>query len=85
MPKLPQELIDHIIDHISDRSSLKACSLVCSQWYPRIRKRLFVRVDPGSGGDLQLLRALIRPRFSRGRLQNRYPPRTVVPQNLSPM
>ena len=45
MSRLPQELIDHIIDHHHhDADSLKACSLVSSQWSARSRKHLFRRV-----------------------------------------
>ena len=60
MSGLPQELIDHIIDHVNDRETLKACSLVCSQWSPRSRKYLFAHVD-FTLGDLQLWCARIRP------------------------
>jgi len=38
-----------------------ACSLVCTQWYPRIQKRLFVRVKLKSEGDLQRWRTRNRP------------------------
>ncbi len=42
----PQELIDEIIDYLCDSpSSLKACSLVCRQFYPRTRVHLFRKVD----------------------------------------
>jgi len=58
---LPQELTDHIIDHIDDRKSLKACSLVCSQWSPRSRKHLFVRLQFTDKRDLQHWCARIRP------------------------
>ena len=61
MSGLPQELIDLIIDHTYDRNSLKACSLVCSQWSARSRKCLFVRVDFTSIRDLQRWCARIRP------------------------
>jgi len=58
---LPQELIDHIIDHVNDRESLKACSLVCSQWSPRTRKRLFAQVEFASQSDLERWCARINP------------------------
>jgi len=61
MPVLPQELIDHIIDHVGDRDSLKACSLVCSQWSARSRKHLFVRVDFTSATDPERWCACVRP------------------------
>ncbi|KAK0240775.1 hypothetical protein EDD85DRAFT_378419 [Armillaria nabsnona] len=42
----PQELIDEIIDYLYDSpSALKACSLVCRQFYPRTRVHLFRQVD----------------------------------------
>ncbi|ESK83242.1 hypothetical protein Moror_15086 [Moniliophthora roreri MCA 2997] len=47
-----QELIDRTIDYLGeDRSSLKACSLLASQWVPRSRRYLFsnLKIDaPGS-------------------------------------
>jgi len=61
MSGLPQELIDHIIDQAHDRESLKACSLVCSQWSARSRKHLFVRVEFAFIRDLQEWCARIRP------------------------
>ena len=39
---LPFELTDTILDHLRhDRSSLRACSLVCSEWLNRSRRHLF--------------------------------------------
>ena len=61
MPRLPQELIDHIIDYIHDRKSLKACSLVSSQWSLRTRKHLFAQIEFTSMRDLQRWCARIRP------------------------
>jgi len=61
MSGLPQELIDHIIDYVDDRDSLKACSLVCSQWSARSQKHLFVRADFSSTRNLQRWCARIRP------------------------
>ena len=52
MSGLPQELIDHIIDHVNDEKTLKACSLVCSQWSPRSRKHLFAQIEL-TVGDLR--------------------------------
>ena len=52
MSGLPQELIDHIIDHVNDGKTLKACSLVCSQWSPRSRKHLFAQIEL-TVGDLR--------------------------------
>jgi len=61
MPELPQELIDAIIDHVYDRRTLKACSLVCSQWSARSRKYLFARVQLSSETDFRRWYARIRP------------------------
>jgi len=61
IPRLPQELIDHIIDHVNDRESLKACSFVCSQWSPRTRKHLFSQVEFASQRDLERWCARIHP------------------------
>ena len=61
MSGLPQELIDRIIDHLHDRESLKACSLVCSQWSARSRKHLFVQVDFPSAEGLERWCACIPP------------------------
>ena len=63
MPRLPQELIDHITDYIHpwDTRTLIACSLVCTQWSVRNRKHLFMQVELCSQGDLERWRAHIRP------------------------
>ena len=61
MPELPQELIDAIIDHVYNRDTLKACSLVCSQWSARSRKHLFARVELSSETDFRRWCARIRP------------------------
>ena len=61
MPVLPQELIDHIIDYVGDRDSLRACSLVCSQWSARSRKHLFVQVYFAFATDPERWCACVRP------------------------
>jgi len=63
MPSLPQELIDDIIDHVDSWSErpLQSCSLVCSQWSTRSRKRLFEQVELSSQTDLEHWCASIRP------------------------
>lgn len=63
MPSLPQELIDLIIDHFHEyeRGALKACSLVCSQWSVRSRKRLFQTVRLHSKAELERWCMSIRP------------------------
>jgi len=61
MSRLPQELVDRTIDHVNDRDSLKACSLVCSRWYPRSQKNLFSQVEFASKEDLEHWCACIRP------------------------
>ena len=53
--------IDDVIDHVGDVRTLKACSLVCSQWSFRSRKRLFGRVELHSAKDLGCWCASIRP------------------------
>ena len=73
MPELPQELIDRIIDHVDDTTSLKACSLVCSQWSPRSRKHLFVQVE-------------FTPQKRPGTLVRLHTPRTagaILPRSIS--
>jgi len=61
MSGLPQELIDRIIDLVNDRETLKACSLICSQWSPRSRKYLFAQVEFTSQTDLERWCARTRP------------------------
>lgn len=63
MSRLPQELVDDIISRIyhHDTSTLRACSLVCSQWSARSRKSLFTAVQLGSQSELELWCARIRP------------------------
>ncbi|KAJ7474043.1 hypothetical protein FB451DRAFT_283862 [Mycena latifolia] len=46
------ELVDLMIDHLSsDKAALKACGLVCKQWFPRTRLHLFseVQLQVGDG------------------------------------
>ncbi|RDX52429.1 hypothetical protein OH76DRAFT_1400226 [Lentinus brumalis] len=40
VPQLPPELTDRIIKAV-DRGSLPTCALVCSDWLPASRYRLF--------------------------------------------
>jgi len=63
MSRLPQELIDDIIDHVwaKDTRTLGVCSLVCTKWSVRSRKRLFMRVELRSRADLEHWCANIRP------------------------
>lgn len=46
MPELPQEIIDHIVSRISDRDTLKARSLVYSQWSAHASGTLFRGSEP---------------------------------------
>ena len=64
MSGLPPELIDRIIDHVHDKKSLNACSLVCRQWSPRSRKRLFVQIEFASLRHLERWCARIHPERS---------------------
>jgi len=63
MSRLPQELIDNIIDCVDpwDTRTLRACSLACTQWSVRSRKRLFTQVKLRSRADLERWCAHIRP------------------------
>ena len=63
MSGLPQELVDQIIDYVNacDRGSLRACSLVCSQWAARSRKHRFAQVKFSSEYSLQRWCSCIRP------------------------
>ena len=64
MLRLPQELVDHIIDNIDSvygRETLKACSLLSSQWTTRSQKRLFAQVEFYSEDDLIRWCTRIRP------------------------
>lgn len=46
LPRLPQELVDHIIDHLNDDLvSLRKCALVCQAWLPASRYHLFAKVS----------------------------------------
>jgi len=63
MSRLPQELIDDIIDCVDpwDTHTLRAFSLVCTQWSVRSRKHLFREVELYSRTDLERWCAHIRP------------------------
>lgn len=43
MPRIPPELVYHFLDHMQDShcNTLCACSLVCREWLPITRERLF--------------------------------------------
>ncbi|KAG5638216.1 hypothetical protein H0H81_001217 [Sphagnurus paluster] len=46
IPRLPQELVDHIIDHLYDDTlTLNSCSLVCHAWLPTSRLHLFSKIS----------------------------------------
>lgn len=46
IPRLPQELVDHIVDHLHDDPiTLNSCSLVCHAWLPTSRLHLFAKIS----------------------------------------
>jgi hypothetical protein len=50
MVEFPPELTDRFIDYLADdKPALKACGLICSQWYPRSRVHLFLEVQLRAG------------------------------------
>ncbi|GLB45006.1 hypothetical protein LshimejAT787_1900840 [Lyophyllum shimeji] len=54
IPRLPQELVDHIIDHLHDDPvTLNSCALVCHAWLPTSRLHIFskvsLKVTPAAG------------------------------------
>ncbi|KAF5386064.1 hypothetical protein D9615_002700 [Tricholomella constricta] len=65
IPRLPQELVDHIIDHLyDDPLTLTSCSLVCRQWLPTSRLHLFskisLKVTPAVASPSELCKRLHR-------------------------
>jgi len=60
---LPQELIDDTIDCVDpwDNHTLKACSMVCTQWFVCSQKPLFMRVELRSRANLERWCAHTRP------------------------
>ncbi|KAG6902510.1 hypothetical protein C0995_015702 [Termitomyces sp. Mi166 len=46
IPRLPQELVDHIIDHLyDDFTTLNSCSLVCHAWRPTSLLHIFSKLS----------------------------------------
>ena len=45
IPRLPEELLDHITDHyLQGLQAFRNCCLVSKSWVPRARRQLFARI-----------------------------------------
>ncbi|KAJ7460041.1 hypothetical protein B0H11DRAFT_2286213 [Mycena galericulata] len=54
MQQLPSDLSDLVIDHLAtETAALKACGLVCKQWFPRSRFHLFSELKLQVGSALK--------------------------------
>ncbi|KAJ7466773.1 hypothetical protein B0H11DRAFT_2197455 [Mycena galericulata] len=54
MQQLPSDLSDLVIDHLAtETAALKACGLVCKQWFPRSRFHLFSELNLQVGSALK--------------------------------
>ena len=68
MMLFPPELRDLVIDGLhSDTAALRACSLTCKAWLPRVRHHLFrtVHIHPGPRGDAFKLLLEANPEIGR--------------------